>query len=71
MTGGSAWAQEVDLYYRLPHQPWIKTECSAEVSGLCHNVLGGFLDLRPPSTPLARLGHFRAFRYRPTANPPA
>jgi beta-xylosidase len=39
--------QEVDFYFRLPGQSWQKTRESAEVSGMHHNVLGGFLDLRP------------------------
>ncbi len=39
--------QEVDFYYRLPGQEWKRTRESAEVAGLNHNVLGGFLDLRP------------------------
>jgi beta-xylosidase len=39
--------QEVDFYYQLPGQPWRKTEESAEISGMQHDVLGGFLDVRP------------------------
>jgi xylan 1,4-beta-xylosidase len=39
--------QEVDFYYRLPGQDWKRTQESAEVSGMNHNVLGGFLSLRP------------------------
>jgi beta-xylosidase len=39
--------QEVDFYYRLLGKPWQKTESSTEVSGMHHNVLGGYLDLRP------------------------
>jgi len=39
--------QEVDFAYRLPGEDWKRTEQSAEVSGLNHNVLGGFLSLRP------------------------
>jgi hypothetical protein len=39
--------QEVDFYFRLPGQSWQRTRESAEVSGMHHNVLGGFLDLRP------------------------
>jgi len=30
-----------------PAKSWQKTRESAEVSGMHHNVLGGFLDLRP------------------------
>jgi beta-xylosidase len=39
--------QEIDFYYRLPGKPWVKTQDSAEISGMHHNVLGGFLDVRP------------------------
>jgi beta-xylosidase len=39
--------QEVDFYFRLPGQPWLRTRESAEISGLHHDVLGGFLDVRP------------------------
>jgi xylan 1,4-beta-xylosidase len=63
--------QEVDFYYRLPGQSWQKTEVSTEVSGLHHNALGGFLDLRPA---LCAYGEgqaiFRAFRYWPEVKAP-
>jgi len=36
----------VDMHYSLDGRTWKKTENSAEVSGLHHNVLGGFLGLR-------------------------
>lgn len=39
--------QEVDFYYRLPGKSWKRTQESAEISGMHHNVLGGFLDVRP------------------------
>jgi beta-xylosidase len=57
--------QEIDFYYRLPgEKTWKRTQESAEVAGLNHNVLGGFLDLRPA---LYACGSgqatFRAFRY--------
>jgi xylan 1,4-beta-xylosidase len=39
--------QEVDFYYRLPGQDWRRTQESAEVASVNHNVLGGFLSLRP------------------------
>jgi xylan 1,4-beta-xylosidase len=64
--------QEIDFYYRLPGQPWHRTEESAEISGMDHNVLGGFLDVRPA---LCAYGSgkatFRAFRYWPEAKAPA
>jgi beta-xylosidase len=56
--------QEIDFYYKLPGQPWRRTQESAEISGIDHNVLGGFLDVRPA---LCAFGSgnatFRAFRY--------
>jgi len=64
--------QEVDFYYRLPGRAWQKTESSAEVSGLHHNVLGGFLDLRPAVYACGHgLAAFRGFRYWPEVNAPA
>ena len=58
--------QEVDFYFRLPNQPWRRREESAEISGMHHNVLGGFLDLRPA---LGAWGSgsaaFRNFQYWP------
>ena len=64
--------QEIDFYYRLPGQPWQKTETSAEVSGLHHNVLGGFLDLRPAVYACGSgQATFREFRYWPQVNAPA
>jgi xylan 1,4-beta-xylosidase len=39
--------QVVDFYYRLPGEDWKRTQESAEVASVNHNVLGGFLDLRP------------------------
>jgi beta-xylosidase len=64
--------QEVDFYYRLPGRAWQKTESSAEVSGLHHNVLGGFLDLRPAVYACGQgQASFRGFRYWPEVNAPA
>lgn len=39
--------QQVDFYFRLPGEDWKRTRESAEVAGINHNVLGGFLSLRP------------------------
>jgi len=39
--------QEVDFYFRLPGKSWQRAPESAEISGMQHNVLGGFLDVRP------------------------
>jgi beta-xylosidase len=56
--------QEVDFYYRLPGEDWKRTQESAEVASINHNVLGGFLDLRPALYACGS-GHavFRSFRY--------
>jgi beta-xylosidase len=63
--------QEVDFYYQLPNQPWQKTEASVEISGMEHNILGGFLGVRPA---LYSTGSgsatIRNFRYWPKANSP-
>ena len=57
--------QEVDFYYRLPGGEWTRCSSSAEVSGMQHNVLGAFLDLRP-AVYASGTGKatFRGFRYR-------
>jgi len=64
--------QEVDFYFRVAGQGWQKTRESAEVGGMHHNVLGGFLDLRPAvfATGSASAS-FRDFRYWPEAKVPA
>jgi beta-xylosidase len=56
--------QEVDFYYRLPGGAWKRAPESAEISGMQHNVLGGFLDVRPAvyASGSAK-ATFRAFRY--------
>jgi len=64
--------QEVDFYYQLPNQPWQRTEESAEVSGMHHNVLGGFLDLRPALSSWGSAhAKFRNFQYWPKINLPS
>ena len=64
--------QEIDFYFRLPGESWQKTQESAEISGMHHNVLGGFLDVRP-AVFAAGQGHaiFRNFRYWPEVKVPA
>lgn len=63
--------QEVDFYYRLPGEPWRKTEESAEIAGMDHNVLGGFLDVRPAVFAAGEgQATFRNFRYWPKVNAP-
>jgi xylan 1,4-beta-xylosidase len=58
--------QEIDFYFRRPNQDWQRVPESAEISGMHHNVLGGFLDVRPA---LSAWGTgnaiFRSFRYWP------
>jgi beta-xylosidase len=64
--------QEIDFYYRLPGQPWQKTEESAEISGMNHNVLNGFLDVRPAVYAVGSgSAAFRTFRYWPSTQAPA
>jgi xylan 1,4-beta-xylosidase len=56
--------QEVDFYYRLPGEDWKRTQESAEVSGINHNVLGGFLSLRPALYASgSAYATFRSFRH--------
>ncbi len=64
--------QEIDFYYRLPGETWRKTEESTEIAGMNHNVLGGFLDVRP-AVFAAGQGQaiFRNFHYWPRAQAPA
>jgi beta-xylosidase len=58
--------QEVDFYYKLADSDWVKCARSAEVSGMDHNVLGGFLDLRPAVYACSSgQATFRHFRYYP------
>jgi beta-xylosidase len=63
--------QEIDFYFRRPSQDWQRVPESAEISGMHHNVLGGFLDVRPA---LSAWGTgnaiFRSFRYWPDTNIP-
>ena len=64
--------QEIDFYYRLPGQAWQKTQESAEISGMDHNVLGGFLDVRPAVYACGSgKAIFRGFRYWPEVKAPA
>jgi beta-xylosidase len=64
--------QEIDFYYRLPGQPWQRLPESAEIAGMNHNVLDGFLDVRPALYACGRgKATFRAFRYWPEAKAPA
>jgi beta-xylosidase len=63
--------QELDFYYRRAGEPWQRARESAEISGMHHNVLGGFLDVRPA---LAAWGSgngvFRNFVYWPEVRVP-
>jgi xylan 1,4-beta-xylosidase len=63
--------QEIDFYYKLPGQAWQKTQESAEISGMDHNVLGGFLDVRPAVFACGEgQATFRGFRYWPRIEAP-
>ncbi len=56
--------QEVDFYFRLPGKGWQRMAESAEISGMQHNVLGGFLDVRPAVYACGTgRATFRNFRY--------
>ena len=65
-------AQEIDFYFQLPGKPWQRSQDSAEISSMNHNVLGGFLDVRPA---LYSCGSgkatFRNFRYWPEVKVPS
>jgi xylan 1,4-beta-xylosidase len=63
--------QEVDFYFRLPGKSWQRMSESAEIAGMHHNVLGGFLDVRP-AVYASGSGRatFRSFRYLAEAMPP-
>ena len=64
--------QEVDFYFRIPGKPWQRTQESAEISGIHHNVLGGFLDVRPAVYACGSgQATLRNFRYWPKVNEPA
>jgi xylan 1,4-beta-xylosidase len=64
--------QEVDFYYRLPGKPWVRTPDSVEISGMHHNVLGGFLDVRPAIYASGSgKATFRGFHYWPEVKVPA
>jgi beta-xylosidase len=56
----------VTMFYSTNGQQWLKIENAAEVSGLHHNALGGFLSLR---VGLCSIGKgrviYRHFRYQP------
>ncbi len=63
--------QEVDFYFRIPGKPWQRTQESAEISGMDHNVLGGFLDVRPAVYACGSgKATLRNFRYWPKLNVP-
>ena len=63
--------QEIDFYYRLPGAGWTRMEESAEIAGMNHNVLGGFLDVRPAVFAVGEgAATFRGFRYWQEVNAP-
>ncbi len=56
----------------IPGQSWKRTPESAEIAGINHNVLDGFLDVRPAVYACGSgKATFRAFRYWPGVNVPA
>ena len=63
--------QEIDFYLRPANRKWQRMREAAEMEGMNHNVLGGFLDVRPA---LGAWGSgnatFKNFRYWPQINPP-
>ena len=64
--------QELDFYYKLPGASWIKAAASAEISGMHHNVLGNFLDVRPALYACGEgKARFKSFRYWPEVKAPA
>jgi beta-xylosidase len=63
--------QEVDFYFRIPDKSWQRTQESAEISGMHHDVLGGFLDVRPAVYACGSgKATLRNFRYWPEVNVP-
>ena len=63
--------QEIDFYFRFDQQAWQRSSESAEISGMHHNVLGDFLDVRPALCAWgANCATFRNFRYWPEVNIP-
>lgn len=63
--------QEVDFYFLVPGKPWRRIQASAEISGMDHNVLGGFLSVRPAIYACGSgEARFRNFRYWPEAKAP-
>jgi beta-xylosidase len=63
--------QELDFYYRLEGEGWRKAAASAEISGMHHNVLGGFLDVRPALYVCGKgEARFKNFRYWPEVKAP-
>jgi beta-xylosidase len=63
--------EEIDFYYKLPDEGWRKCEESAEMEGMNHNVLGGFLDVRPALFAVGEgTATFRNFRFWPEVNAP-
>lgn len=55
-----------------PGKPWQKTEGSTEISGMHHNVFGGYLDLRPAIYACGSgNATIRNFRYWPEVKVPA
>ena len=57
--------QDSSAYYAAPGDPWIKMESSEDISGLQHNVFGGFVSVRPGIYVTGKgKARFSYFRYR-------
>lgn len=64
--------EEIDFYYQIPGKPWQRSQDSAEISSMNHNVLGGFLDVRPALYSCGTgKATFRNFRYWPEVKVPS
>ena len=64
--------QEVIFYYRIAGEQWHRAEAACDVSGLNHNTLGNFLDLRPALFCYGKgQATFKNFRYWPEVKAPA
>jgi xylan 1,4-beta-xylosidase len=63
--------QEVEMYYRLPGQPWVHRREGADITSYNDNSFGDFLDVRP-AIYAAGTNHaqFRAFQYTSVAVAP-
>jgi xylan 1,4-beta-xylosidase len=60
--------QDVDMYYRLPGEPWVLVRSGIDITSYNDNSFGGFLDVRPALyAPGANYAKFRSLLYTPAA----